>query len=132
MSAPIADLQIPAAIASVIASAGALTVDASVYWLGVPMPVVLAGFAGSACALSFLGSLTRLRALSIVACCTLIAAYLQPLIGYLAGWPMGVWPGAAFFVGLIAHALGTAIFGAAPGAVRDAFGALIDRIRGRP
>lgn len=133
MSAPIADssMQVYAGLASVGTGTAAITLELSTYWLGVPMPVVLASFAGSCCALSFLGSLDRFRAMTIVICCTLIGTYMQPLLGHVLGIPGAIWPALGFATGLGAHTLGTVLFGAAPGAVKDALTALIDRIRGR-
>lgn len=129
---PIADgaLQAQAALASVATGAAAIAIDTPMYWLGVPMPVVLAAFAGSACALSFLGSLGRARAILVVACCTVIGFYLQPLIGSMFGIDKGVWPASAFATALLAHIVGTALFGAVPEAIKGMLAALIERIRG--
>lgn len=124
-------LQLVAAVASVGAGTAAAVTDLSTYWLGVPMPVVLASFAGSACALSFLGALGRIRAITIVAACTLIGTYMQPLLGHWLGVPASIWPALAFATGLLAHIVGTGLFGAVPGAVKDALGAVIERIKGR-
>lgn len=137
MSQPIADsaLQIAAsgtAVASGAAAVATTMADTSVYWLGVPMPVVLAALFGASAALSFLGQLTRLQAFSAVLMGTAAGTYLPKLLGVLWDMPADVWPGVAFFSGLGAHMVLTAVFATAPGLLQSILGDLADRVRKKP
>lgn len=121
----------PALGASVGTGVGAVVVDHSVYWLGVPLPVVLAAVAGAALALSLVGEMTRRQAFVAWALGSGAGTYLPPLLGWWPGIPPAVWPALGFIIGLVAHMALTALFHSAPGAIGDAISALIDRIRGR-
>lgn len=121
----------PAAITSVGTGVGAVVVDPSVYWLGVPLPVVLAAVAGAALALSLVGEMTRRQAFLAWALGSGFGTYVPPLLGWWPGIPPAVWPALGFILGLLAHMCLTALFHSAPGAIGGALSALIDRIRGR-
>lgn len=135
MSTPIADSAIQAH-AALAAAGGAgvgavVTWDSSVYWLGVPLPVVLAAVAGAALALSLVGPMTRRSAFAAWLLGAGVGTYTPPLLDWWLNVPSGVWPAAAFLLGLLAHMALTAFFQRAPGAMGDAIAALIDRIKPR-
>lgn len=133
MSQPIADtaLQAQAAMAAAGSGIAAITIDTTMYWTGVPLPVVLAALAGASLALSLLGSLTRKKAFIAVMLGTGVGTYVPPFFGWWPGIPPSVWPALGFMCGLLAHVGLTALFSAAPGKVGEALTALIDRILGR-
>lgn len=99
-----------AIVASAAAAGAALAGDGIVLaWLGVPMPVLAAGFAGSTFALGFLHPESPLRALIIVIGSTLAAAYGEPLIADRLGlgrYPLPI----AFAIGGVAHLAGLMLF----------------------
>lgn len=135
MSQPsIADqaLQAPAAVTAITSALGVAVVDNTTYWLGVPLPVVLAALCGSAVVLSVLGSMTRMQAFGAVALGTAAGTYLTKLIGWRWGVPTDVWPAVGFGVAVLAHIGLTALFGAAPGGMTKLIEALAERIKGRP
>lgn len=125
-----------AALSTAAASGTAAVVtsiaDTSIYWLGVPMPVVLAALFGASAALSFLGQLTRVQAFSAVLMGTAAGTYLPKMFGVFWGVPADVWPGVAFFSGLGAHVVLTAVFSAAPGVIQGTLTALADRLKRKP
>lgn len=133
MSQPFTDgaLQAQAAMAAAGSGLAAMTIDTSVYWLGVPMPVVLAALCGASVVLSVIGRMTRGQAFSAVALGTAAGTYLPKLIGWRWGVPTDVWPALGFAVGAVSHVGLTAIYGAAPGAVTKMLDALIERFRGK-
>jgi len=105
MSQPLID-SASAAVPPVVAAtsgAAAIMVEPSVYWLGVPLPVVLAALCGSAAALSILGAMSRVQAFGAVAMGTAAGTYLPKLIGWKWGVPPDVWPAVGFVVGIGAH-----------------------------
>ena len=133
MSQPVADtaLQAQAALAAAGSGLAAITIDTTMYWTGVPLPVVLAALAGASLALSLLGTLSRKQAFVAVMLGTGVGTYLPPLFGWWLNVPQSVWPALGFALGLVAQVGLTALFTSAPGAVGNALAALIDRIRGR-
>lgn len=134
MSQPVADtaLQAHAAIAAAGSGAAAIaTIDTSVYWLGVPLPVVLAALCGSAVVLSVLGSMTRTQALGAVALGCATGTYMTKFIGWRWGVPTDVWPAVGFGVAAVAHIGLSALFGATPGAVSKFLDAAIERFKGQ-
>lgn len=135
MSQPVTDqaLQVPAAIAAASSAVGVAVTDGTtmVYWLGVPLPVVLAALCGASVVLSVIGRMTRGQAFSAVALGTAAGTYLPKLIGWRWGVPSDVWPALGFAVGAVSHVGLTAIYGAAPGAVTKMLDALIERFRGK-
>lgn len=132
MSQPITvqALQAPAAVTAAASAVGVAVVDNTVYWLGVPLPVVLAALCGSAVVLSVLGSMTRVQAFGAVALGTAAGTYLPKLIGWKWGVPADVWPAVGFAVAAAAHLGMTALVGAAPAAVVKFFESVNERIRG--
>lgn len=70
---------------------------------GVPLSVLLAGFAGAVVALAFLPPMTRWRLFAAVAIGTLCAAYGVLLLAHLFGLPDKVHVGMAFFGGALGH-----------------------------
>lgn len=99
-----------AILASAAAAGAALAGDGIVLaWLGVPMPVLAAGFAGSTFALGFLHPESIGRALFIVFTSTLAAAYGEPLIADHLGFSRYPLP-VAFAIGGVAHLVGLFLF----------------------
>lgn len=123
-------LQVPAAITAVTSGAAIFVADSSVYWFGVPLPVVLAALCGAAVVLSVLGTMTRLQAFGAVALGTAAGTYLPKLIGWKWGVPTDVWPAIGFVVAACSHIGMTALFGAAPPALSKFLDAVIERFRG--
>lgn len=133
MSQPLTEQagQTSAAVTAAGSSVGAVLSDPTIYWIGVPLPVVLAALAGAALALSLVGQLTRKQALLAVLLGTGVGSYVPQLLGWWPGIPPLVWPGLGFVLGLLAHLILTALFSQAPGKIGDALSALIERLRGR-
>ena len=134
MSQSIADqaLQTPAALTAAGSAVGVAVADSSTYWLGVPLPVVLAALCGAAVVLSVLGSMTRVQAFGAVALGTAAGTYMTKFIGWRWGVPTDVWPAVGFGVAAVAHIGMTALFGAAPDALVRFLDAAIERFKGRP
>lgn len=134
MSQPIADqaLQHHATVAAAASAVGVAVVDSSTYWLGVPLPVVLAALCGSAVVLSVLGSMTRVQAFGAVALGCAAGTYLTKFAGWHWAIPTDVWPAVGFGISAVAHIGLTALFGAAPGGMAKLIEALAERIKGRP
>lgn len=132
MSQPPVDqaLQVPAAIAAVSSAVGVAVTDNTVYWLGVPMPVVLASLCGASVALSILGSMTRPQAFSAVALGTATGTYVPKLLAWKYGVPPDVLPAVGFILGIGAHIGLSALFGATPGALSKFLDAAIERFKG--
>lgn len=134
MSQPIADggMQFAAIAAAATSGTAAIVTDSSVYWLGVPMPVVLASLCGASVALSILGSMTRMQAFSAVALGTATGTYVPKLLAWKYGVPPDVLPAVGFLLGIGAHIGLSALFGATPGALSKFLDAAIERFKGRP
>ena len=134
MSQPVADsaVQAQATITAATSAVGVAVVDSSTYWLGVPMPVVLAALCGASVVLSVLGSMTRAQAFGAVALGTTAGTYMTKFIGWHWGVPADVWPAVGFGVAAVAHIGLTSLFGATPGALSKLLDAAIERFRGRP
>lgn len=134
MSQPPVDqaLQVPAAVTAAASAVGVAVTDNTVYWLGVPLPVVLAALCGSAVVLSVLGSMTRTQAFGAVALGCATGTYMTKFIGWHWGVPSDVWPAVGFGVAAVAHIGLSALFGATPGALSKFFDAAIEKFRGRP
>lgn len=131
MSQPVDQaLQVPAAIAAVSSAVGVAVTDNTVYWLGVPLPVVLAALCGSAVVLSVLGSMTRMQAFGAVALGCAMGTYLTKFVGWHWAVPSDVWPAVGFGIAAVSHIGLTALFGAAPGAMTRFLDALIERVKG--
>lgn len=128
-----ASIQAPAAITAAGSGVAAIvTADTSVYWLGVPLPVVLASLCGSAVVLSVLGNMTRAQAFGAVALGSATGTYMTKFIGWQWGVPADVWPAVGFGVAAVAHVGLSALFGATPGALSKFLDAAIEKFRGRP
>lgn len=125
-------VQGPAVIAAAGSGIAALTSDSSVYWLGVPMPVVLASLCGASVALSILGSMPRTQAFSAVALGTATGTYVPKLLAWKYGVPPDVLPAVGFLLGIGAHVGLSALFGATPGAVSKLIDAAAEKLKGRP
>lgn len=134
MGQPLTDggMQITAVTAAATSGVAAVVADSSVYWLGVPMPVVLAALFGSTVVLSVFGTMTRMQAFGAVALGTAAGTYLPKLIGWKWGVPADVWPAVGFVVAGAAHLGMTAMVGAAPPALSKFLDAAIEKFRGRP
>ena len=78
-------------------------------WLGVPLNVFAAGFAGSMFALACLRPESAWKALTIVATSTLAASYGEPLAAELLGWQRFPLP-VAFLIGGLVHLVGLMVF----------------------
>ncbi len=123
-------LQAPATATAAASGAALFVTDSSVYWLGVPLPVVLASLFGASVVLSVLGSMTRMQAFGAVALGTATGTYLTKLIGWRYGVPVDVWPAIGFGVAAVAHLGMTSLFGAAPPALVKLIDAAIEKFRG--
>ncbi len=121
------------AVFFISASAGAaslVTADWSTTMFGVSLSVLLAGFAGSVCALSFMPPLpTRPRVFAAVVIGTLVAAYGVQLLGKYLGWADGAAP-LAFFIGLGAHVGLTQVFLQVPDLIEKLKSGLVKRFGG--
>lgn len=99
-----------AVMASAAAAGAALAGDGIVLaWLGVPLNVFAAGFAGSMFALAMLHPETPWKALTIVGTSTMAASYAEPLVAELMSlqrFPLPV----AFLIGGMAHLVGLMLF----------------------
>ena len=104
----------------------------TVQWLGVPLPVLLASFAGATCALSFLTTMGFMRCAVALAVSTVAASYCVPLLSWAIGVPEKLSIGLAFMIALFGQTLIGSAFGSIPEAIKQVFSALADRIRGRP
>jgi len=110
----------------VSASAGAasiITTDWSVAVFGVPLSVLLAGFAGSVSALSFLPPMpSRTRMFVAVGIGTLTAGYGVRIAAKALAWGDDYLAPGAFFVGLLAHLALTWVFARLPSIADKKFG----------
>jgi uncharacterized membrane protein YedE/YeeE len=112
------------------AAASLVTADWSTTLFGVGLSVLLAGFAGSVCALSFLPPLpTRPRVFGAVAIGTLVSAYGVQIAGKYLGWSEGL-PPMAFFIGLGAHIGLTQAFMQVPDLIEKLKAGLVKRSGG--
>jgi hypothetical protein len=119
-----ASLQVAAAVSG---GASLVTASWSVDLFGVPVSVVLAGFAGALIALSFLPPYQTLKAAALaVAAGTVIAAFSEPLIAHYTDAPAKLSQAIAFVTGLVA----LSVIPLALKAVPALFEALADRLRG--
>lgn len=134
LTQPLSDggMQFAAVAAAATSGSAAIVIDSSVYWLGVPMPVVLASLCGASVALSILGSMTRVQAFSAVALGTATGTYVPKFIAWKYGVPADVLPAVGFLLGLGAHMGLSALFGSTPGALSKFLDAAIEKFKGRP
>ena len=99
----------------------ALATDASITFVGVPAPVLLAGFTGALVSLSFLPQMPARQAMVTVLSSTMVAAYTEPALHYYLELPAGRLDlAAAFMVGLLAQVVVPWIMAGFPGAVERA------------
>lgn len=125
----VSDGQIAAGVASVSSAVLAWLVnDWSLAFFGVKLSIVLAGFAGAMCVLSFLPKFSsRSRMWAAVGVSTLAAAYLTKIALKLAGWDGDLGLGVGFGIGFMFQSVGTWLI-----TNRDnLLGAILERIRGK-
>jgi hypothetical protein len=118
---------------SVTSAAAAAGLDDAMYvlWLGVPLPVILAAFAGAACALSFLDRMTFLQSLIAIMVASAASSYLTPLILWGMDIPSNLSIAIAFAFALFGQTLIGTLFGAFPDAVKQMLWAIVERVKGR-
>ena len=87
-------------------------------------------FAGAACAISSLPTMTTGRAMVALATGTLLAIAVEPLAVLAMGLPEGKYDiGVAAVLGLLMQVLVGALFGSVPSAVQELVRAGVDRVR---
>jgi hypothetical protein len=103
------DVQVIAGVTSAASAALAwVTNDMSLAVFGVRLSIVLAGFAGSMCVLSFLPKFSsRSRMWGAVAVATVASAYLTKIALRLIGWDGDLGLGVAFGIGFTFQMVGT-------------------------
>jgi hypothetical protein len=123
------DAQIVAGATSAASALAAwLTNDISLAIFGVKLSIVLAGFAGAMCVLSFLPKFTsRSRMWGAVAVATIAAAYLSKLVLKLTGLDHDFGLAVGFGVGFTFQTIGTWLI-ASREKILDA---VLDRVRGK-
>lgn len=120
-----AALKMAAAATSVVSGASAAVAqDWTMAVFGVPVFVLLASFAGSVAALSFLQPMGVARMASSVCCGTAIAAYIEPIAAHYLGLQAHL--GVAFAIGLVAMAAVPLLITWVP----KLLDAVADRVRG--
>lgn len=121
-------MQAAAAVgATASGAASILTASWTVEIFGASVSTLLAGFAGSLVALSFLPPYKTWRGMVVaVVAGTLIAAYSEPLIAHYLSAPPKLHQAIAFLVGLVA----LSVIPLALQAVPEFFHAMADRLRG--
>jgi hypothetical protein len=113
---------VASALATVSGTASAATSGLIADIFGIPLSVLLAGFAGSVVALSFLDKLPRNRSFIVVAAGTVVASYGVQFCTWYFKWPAEVMGPAAFFIGLGAHLCLTFVFKNGPTLVAKKYG----------
>lgn len=109
------------ATTSGVASAATTGIVADVF--GVPLSVLLAGFAGAVVALSFLPPLPdKWKSFTAVAVGTLVASYGVQVGAWYFKWPAELNAPAAFFIGLLAHLFLTLVFTKGPSWANKRYG----------
>lgn len=128
------NLQVVAAGASAASGAAAIVApdDFAQHWLGVPLPVLLAAFAGATCALSFLSRMGAMKSMVALSVSTVSAGYMVPLIAWGLNLPDKLSIGLAFMLALFGQTLIGSAFGALPEIMKQLLSALVERVRGRP
>lgn len=123
---------IASATSATVAGATALILHDSFFetWLGVPMPVLLASFAGAACALSFLPRMGVTKSLVALVVSTVAAAYLVPIASWSLNVPDKLAIGFAFLLALFGQTLIGSAFVTVPHVASKLVEALAERIRG--
>lgn len=85
-----------------------ITSDWSMAIFGVRLSIVLAGFAGAMCVLSFLPKFDSRSAMwGAVAVSTIAASYLTKLVLKVVGWDSDLAPGIGFVIGFTFQSVGT-------------------------
>ena len=103
-----------AIVAATSAAASSVTQNWSIEYFGVPLSVILAGFAGAVVALAFLQTMPRAKMFATVFAGTLTAGYGVKLVAHILGWGPGLLVGLAFVLGLLAHVTLTWFFNSGP------------------
>lgn len=120
------------AVTSASSAIGAIMAPETIVlqWLGVPMPVMLASFAGGSCALSFLPRMGAAKSISTLLVCTVAAAYMVPITSWALNIPGNLQIGIAFLLSLFAQTLIGAAFTHLPEVLKKLLDAFVDRVRG--
>jgi hypothetical protein len=100
-------------------------------WLGVPLAVVLAAFAGATFSLTFLSEMGAKKSVATVACSTGLSVFAVSILTWKFGIPDQPAIGTAGLLALFGQTLIGAFLGVLPDALKKLMDALIERVKGR-
>lgn len=105
--------------------------DVSHQWLGVPLAVVLAAFAGATFSLTFLSEMSPRKSVGTVVCSTGMSVFAVSVLTWQFGIPDHPAIGTAGLLALFGQTIMGAFLGVLPDAMKKLVDAIIERIRGK-